>query len=331
MRFGAFIPQGWRHDLVGIDRSEHWPTMQRLARHIEDLGFESVWVYDHLHPVPVATQEPVYEAWTLMAALATATSRVRLGQMCTCNSYRPPSYLAKVAACIDVMSGGRLEMGIGAGWYEHEYLGYGYEFPKASTRIGMLREGVEIIRRMWTEDEVSYEGKYYALSGALCQPKPLQVPHIPLWVAGGGEQLTLRIAARHADYTNFGYDLDQFRHKSEVLAGHCRELGRPFDQIVRSSNFNVAIGETTADLDDYFTWYRSHFEPIAGAERAEKMIRGNYLEGGGLAGTPDQVVENLREWEASGLEYAIVYFQEAAYDARRMELFARNVMPVFSS
>jgi F420-dependent oxidoreductase-like protein len=331
MRFGAFIPQGWRHDLVGIDRSEHWPTMQRLARHIEDLGFESVWVYDHLHPVPVATQEPVYEAWTLMAALATATSRVRLGQMCTCNSYRPPSYLAKVAACIDVMSGGRLEMGIGAGWYEHEYLGYGYEFPKASTRIGMLREGVEIIRRMWTQDEVSYEGKYYALSGALCQPKPLQVPHIPLWVAGGGEQLTLRIAARHADYTNFGYDLDQFRHKSEVLAGHCRELGRPFDQIVRSSNFNVAIGETTADLDDYFTWYRSHFEPIAGAERAEKMIRGNYLEGGGLAGTPDQVVENLREWEASGLEYAIVYFQEAAYDARRMELFARNVMPVFSS
>ena len=129
---------------------------------------------------------------------------VRLGQMCTCNGYRPPAYLAKVAASIDAISGGRLEMGIGAGWYEHEYNGYGYPFPKASVRIGELGEAVEIMRRMWTEDEASFDGKYYKLDGAICQPKPVQKPHIPFWIAGGGEKLTLNVAARYASYTNFG-------------------------------------------------------------------------------------------------------------------------------
>jgi F420-dependent oxidoreductase-like protein len=330
MRFGAFIPQGWRHDLVGIDRDEHWPTMQRIAGEIERLGFESVWVYDHFHPVPEPTQEPVYEAWTLMTALATTTSTARLGQMCTCNSYRPPSYLAKVAATIDVISSGRLEMGIGAGWYEHEYLGYGYPFPKASTRIGQLREGVEIMRRMWTEDEVHYEGEHYTLQGALCRPKPVQQPHIPLWIAGGGPKLTLNVAARYADATNFGYTLDQFVEKSEILADHCRAVGRDFDEITRSTNLNIAIGETEEDVADYFAWYREHFEPVVGSNRLDRMVRGNYLGGGGMAGTPDQMVEQLREWEAAGMTYAIVYFQEAAYDTRRMELFAREVMPALA-
>lgn len=301
--------------------------MQRIARRIEELGFESVWVYDHFHPVPVPTQEPVYEAWTLMTALATTTSTARLGQMCTCTSYRPPSYLAKVAATIDVISGGRLEMGIGAGWYEHEYLGYGYPFPKASTRIGQLREGVEIMRRMWTEDRVHYEGEHFTLDGALCQPKPVQDPHVPLWIAGGGPKLTLNVAARYADYTNFGFTLEQFEEKSEILAGHCRDVGRDFGEITRSVNFNIAIGETTRDVDEYFGWYRSHFEPITGAERVEKMIRGNYVDGGGMAGTPEQLIERLRCWETAGMGYAIVYFQEAAYDLSRMELFAREVMP----
>ena len=186
MQFGAFVPQGWRLDLAGIDTKDHWDTMTSVASRIEDLGYDSLWVYDHFHTVPEPIQEATYEAWTLMAALAAVTDTVRLGQMCTCNSYRPPSYLAKVAASIDVISGGRVEMGIGAGWYEHEYDGYGYEFAKPSVRIGMLREGIEIMQRMWTEDEVHYEGKYYNLQGAICRPRPLQEPHIPFWVAGGG-------------------------------------------------------------------------------------------------------------------------------------------------
>ena len=151
MKFGAFVPQGWRLDLAGIDTAQHWPTMSSIASTIEASGYESLWVFDHFHTFPVPTQEVTYEAWSLMAALAATTTTVRLGQMCTCNSYRHPAYLSKVAASIDVISGGRVEMGIGAGWYEHEYKGYGIEFAKASVRLGRLRESVEIMRRMWTE------------------------------------------------------------------------------------------------------------------------------------------------------------------------------------
>ena len=151
MRFGLFVPQGWRLDLAGIDTKDHWPTMLSVAQAAEDGPFESIWVFDHFHTVPVPTQEATHEAWTLMAAFAAATSRVRLGQMCTCMGYRNPAYLAKVAATVDVISGGRAEMGIGAGWYEHEWRAYGYGFPKAGDRIGMLDEGVQIMRQLWTE------------------------------------------------------------------------------------------------------------------------------------------------------------------------------------
>lgn len=323
MRFGAFIPQGWRLDLAGIPADRHWPKMTEVAQTIERLGFESLWVYDHFHTVPVPAQEATYEAWTLMAALATVTTEVRLGQMCTCNSYRPPSYLAKVAANIDVISGGRVEMGIGAGWYEHEYLGYGYEFPKASVRIGMLREGVEIMRSMWTEDIANYEGSYYQLKGAINQPKPVQQPHIPLWIAGGGEKLTLNVAARYADYTNYGQSLDEFVHKSEILAGHCREVGTDFDRIVRSKNFNVVCAETENEVEDRIGWIRDHYSAFVEPTRLDRM-ESLFRD---MAGTPEQLVEKLHTWSAVGMDYAIVYFAEVAYDAGGLELFASQVMP----
>ncbi|MPZ51775.1 MAG: TIGR03560 family F420-dependent LLM class oxidoreductase, partial [Acidimicrobiia bacterium] len=216
MKFGAFIPQGWVLDLVGIPPEDHWEKMVGVAKTLESTGFESGWVVDHFHTLPVPTQEPLYEAWSMMAALATATDTLRLGQMCTCNGYRPPAYLAQVAASIDVISGGRLEMGIGAGWYEHEFLAHGYDFPKPSVRIGQLAEGVAIMQKMWTEDEPTFEGKYYHIDGPRCQPKPLQKPHIPIWVAGSGKQLTLRVAARFASYTNFGGDIEEFIDTSKV-------------------------------------------------------------------------------------------------------------------
>jgi alkanesulfonate monooxygenase SsuD/methylene tetrahydromethanopterin reductase-like flavin-dependent oxidoreductase (luciferase family) len=248
--------------------------------------------------------------------------------MCTANSYRSPSYLAKVAAGIDVMSGGRLEMGIGAGWYEHEYLGYGYEFPKPSIRIGQMREGVEIMRRMWTEDEVHFEGKYYTLEGGICRPRPLQQPHIPIWVAGGGEKLTLRVAARFADYTNFGMSLDEFVHKSEVLAEHCSDFGRDFDSIVRSTNSDIVIGESEADVAERLDRIRAHYEPYLGAERANRYA--DRLVESHLVGTPEQIVEQLRPWVAAGLTYLIGYFHGAAYDTSGLELFAAEVAPAFS-
>jgi len=218
-------------------------------------------------------------------------------------------------------------MGIGAGWYEHEYDGYGYEFPKASVRIGMLREGVEIMRRMWTEDVVDYDGTYYNLKGALCRPKPVQDPMIPVWIAGGGEKLTLNVAARYADYTNFGYTFDEFKQKSEILADHCEEVGRDFDDIVRSTNFNIVIGENEAEVAERTAAVKAHFAPIVGEEKADSMFANNYVNGGGIVGTPEQIVERILDWQAAGLGYAIVYFQEAGTDRRGLELFAEQVMP----
>ena len=327
MQFGTFIPQGWRLDLAGIDTSDHWPTMQRVAWQAENLGFDSVWVYDHFHTVPEPTQEPTYEAWTLMAALAVSTERVRLGQMCTCNGYRSPSYLAKVAASIDAISGGRVEMGIGGGWYEHEYLAYGYPFPKPSVRLGELDEAVQIMNLMWSEDEASFEGKHYSINGAICQPKPVQEGGIPFWIAGGGEQLTLRTAAKYASYTNFGGSVDVFTHKSQVLADHCDKVGRDFADITRSVNFNVFIGSDAAAVQAKIA---------ATAARAGTVLddgqaaTDRLLNGPGMAvGTPDQVIDTLKAFETAGMSYAIIYLPDAAYDAESMELFAAEVMPAF--
>ncbi len=322
------MPQGWRLDLVGIDRSEHWETMTRVARRIEESGFESLWVYDHFHTTPQPTQEATYEAWTLMASLAAVTERVRLGQMCTCNTYRPPSYLAKVAASIDVISGGRLEMGIGAGWYEHEHDGYGYPFLEPAPRIKMLEEGIEVMKAMWTKDVVHYEGRHYQLQGAICQPKPVQSPHIPLWVAGGGEQLTLRVAARHAQYTNFGIKPELFTHKSEVLEGHCREVGRDFAEITRSANFNIVCAETEAgvEVEDKIGLVEDRMSRYVSDQRAAEQAKLYKY----ASGTPEQVVSYLKGWEALGLDYAIVYFPDPAYDPTSLDLFARDVIPAMA-
>ncbi len=152
LTFGLFLPQGWKHDLVQVDPVDHWSVMSGLARHADEGDvWDSIWVYDHFHTVPEPTDQATHEAWSLMAAFAASTRRIRLGQMCSCMSYRNPAYLAKVATTVDVISGGRLNMGIGAGWYEHEWLAYGYGFPSAGERLARLDEGVQIMRQLWTE------------------------------------------------------------------------------------------------------------------------------------------------------------------------------------
>ncbi|CAN5891467.1 LLM class F420-dependent oxidoreductase [soil metagenome] len=323
MKFGAFIPQGWTLDLVGVPVDRQWATMVEVATTLESLGFESGWVYDHFHTVPEATQEPTYEAWSLMAALAASTTTLRLGQMCTCNGYRPPAYLAHVAASVDVISGGRLEMGIGAGWYSEEFRAHGYEFPKASVRLGQLAEGVEIMKRMWTEDEASFEGEHFHLAGARCQPKPLQDPHIPFWIAGGGERRTLNIAARYASYTNFAGTPEEFAHKSAVLKGHCEDVGTDFSTITRSMNMSLVCAETEAEamaiLDDVEGRGRSVVSDEDGLRRflAEARRR---------SGPPDKIIEQIRPYADVGMGYLILRVSDAAYGTSGIELFGREVI-----
>ncbi|NRG40415.1 LLM class F420-dependent oxidoreductase [Rathayibacter sp. VKM Ac-2835] len=330
MRFGLFIPQGWRHDLVGIDPADQWRTMRDLAQHADAGPWESVWVYDHFHTVPVVTEEATHEAWTLMAAFAAATSRVRLGQMCTCMSYRDPAHLAKIATTVDIVSGGRVEMGIGGGWYEHEWRAYGYGFPPIAERLGRLDEGVQIMRQAWTEGVSTLDGRYYQVDGAVNRPLPLQDGGIPLWVAGGGEKVTLRIAAQYAQYTNFAGAPEAFDHKSAVLRGHCERLGTDYAAITRSSNYNVMIAETEAEVEKGLQRLEDRVTPALGAEAASAFVA-EYRSPDALAvGTPAQIVDRLGDMRERGMDYAITYFPDAAYDRSGLELFERDVVPHLS-
>ena len=327
VRFGLFVPQGWKHDLVDVEPVDHWTAMSALARRA-DAGdvWDSLWVFDHFHTVPEPTQEATHEAWTLMAALGAATSRIRLGQMCTCMSYRNPAYLAKVAATVDVLTGGRVEMGIGAGWYEHEWLAYGYGFPSAGERLARLDEGVQIMSQLWREGTSTFAGEHYRTDGALCRPLPLQEGGIPLWIAGGGEKKTLRIAAQHAQYTNFDGTLEGFTHKSQVLAGHCADLGRDFSTIVRSANYNVVIGRDEGEVAERLAARRAQLARYVSPEAVDREMGSVAAELPGV-GTPEQIVEKLKPVVEAGMTYPILYFAEAATDTSGIELFEREVVP----
>ncbi len=302
MHIGAFIPQGWRMDLSGVPINEQWETIIYSANKIEELGYHSLWVYDHFHTVPSPTQDPTYECWSLMAALSQTTSKVRLGQMCTCNSYRNPAYLTKVASTIDVMSGGRLEYAIGAGWYDQEYKAYGYDYPSAGVRLKMLEESLIIYKKMTTEDEASFEGEYYQINKAINQPKPIQKPHPPLWVCGGGEKVTLKLLARYGDYGNWDVDVEGFINKSNILREHCEFENREFSDIGRTLHTNVIIGENQADLD-------SKIEKISEFTSIPKDM---YLSKP-LVGVKNKVFEKIDEFESHGCSYLIAYIADIVW------------------
>jgi F420-dependent oxidoreductase-like protein len=329
MRFGLFIPQGWRLDLVGIPVEEHWPVMRDLAGYADNTAWDSLWVYDHFHTVPVPIAEATHEAWSLMSAYAATTSRIKLGQMCTAMSYRNPVYLAKVAATADIISGGRVQMGIGGGWYEHEWRAYGYGFPSAGARLARLEEGVRIMRDAWRDGVVSFTGKHYQVDGAIVEPKPLQDNGLPLWIAGGGEKVTLRIAAKYAQYTNFTSAPDGFAHKSQVLAEHCRDVGTDYDAIVRSANFNAVLGESEAEVADRIARVRDRQVAKAEAAAVDAMLS-TVTAPESASGTPEQVIEKLTKMRELGCEYAILYFPEAAYDRSGIELFEQKVIPALT-
>ena len=322
LTFGAFVPQGWKMELSGIDDPQaKWAKAVATAKLAEELGYDSVWLYDHFHNVPRPSHEAVFECWTTVAAISQVTSRVRLGQMVGCTSYRNPGLLAKITSNVDVMSGGRLDWGIGAGWYQHEYEGYGYEFPAPKVRIGMLRETVEIVKSMWTEPDTTYDGRYYDLRGAQCDPKPVQKPHPPIWIGGGGEQLTLRVVARHADCSNFGGRPEEFAHKCEVLRQHCKDVGRDYDEIRKTWSPEMLIRETEAELDDLDV-STLHGSQAWGREPKESWRAGN------LVGTPEQVAEKIRTYVDLGCTGFVPWFPDYPEDTT-LRLFAEKVLPEF--
>ena len=316
--FGMFMPQGWKMELAGIDgAAAKWRTAVDIAVRIEQLGFDSLWVYDHFHTVPKAAHEAVFECWTTMAAISQRTSTIRLGQMVGCNSYREPSVLAKITSTLDVVSGGRLDWGIGAGWYAHEYKGYGFEFPVAGQRLAMMRECVQIVKSMWTEPDTTFDGNHYQLRGAQCDPKPLQSPHPPIWIGGGGEKVTLRTVARYADCSNFGGSPEEWARKRGLLQQHCAAVGRDESTIRKTWTPEVFLRESEAEVlaaGSRSTW----------GEAAESWRAGN------LVGTPEQVCEKIQTYVALGCTGFIPWCADYP-STETLELFATQVMPNFRS
>jgi F420-dependent oxidoreductase-like protein len=300
IEFGLFSP------LAGLG----WKAVTERAIKIEKLGYHSIWVTDHFwnRGVPEAD---VLECTSAMSALGVATGHLRIGSLVICNSFRNPGLLAKALATIDNLSDGRVEIGLGAGWMEEEYRAYGYEFPSTGARLRQLDEGIQIIKLLMTQKRVTFEGRYYKLAEAYCNPKPVQKPHPPITIGGSGEKVMLGIVAKHADRWNCPAGYRNFERKLDVLKQHCEAVGRKFDEINISEQLLVCIGANENEVEE--KWKIAQRLPFWRT---------------GIKGTPAQIVERLRERVAKGITFFTIIFGDMNSN-QSIDLFAREVMPAF--
>ena len=235
MKLGVIVPQGWTGDYDGWDPREAWNRTAVVARQADELGFESIWLFDHFHTVPVPTDEITFESFTSLSALAALTSRVRLGHIVICTAFRNPALTAKMISTMDSISGGRMELGIGAGWKRDEWLAYGYGFPETRERLAALGDHLEVITRMLAgsaSEHATFDGRYAHVGGAINVPKPIQQPRVPIMVGGNGPNVTWRLAARHADELNLdGMTPSDVAEALPVIRGRCEDIGRDPDTL----------------------------------------------------------------------------------------------------
>jgi F420-dependent oxidoreductase-like protein len=287
-----------------------------LWRKAEELGYDWASVFDHFLPIQADPSGPCLEGLSLLSALAAQTSRIRCGILVVGNTYRHPAVVANMAATIDHVSRGRLELGMGAAWFELEHRQYGIPFPSTGRRIRMLGEAVKIIKSLWTQERTTFQGRYYTLTDAFCQPKPVQQPHIPLWVGGQGERFTLRVVAESADgWNTFLMPLEAYRHKLAVLAEHCREVGRDPEDIRKSLVFSAILRPSEAEA----------------RERAQRLASAmgttlEALQGRFIIGTPEQCIERLLPYVHLGVGDFLLGARAPA-DLPTLELVAREVAP----
>ena len=227
MNIGVIVPQGWTGEYAGWNAADAWARTRDVAWQAEALGFESVWLFDHFHTTPEPTDEMTFESFTSLSALAAETRRVRLGHVVMCSAYRNPALTAKMISTLDVISGGRMELGIGAGWKREEFEAYGYEFPSARDRLALLRDSLEIFQRMMGPGRASYDGQRARIQNAINLPKPVQEPRVPIMVGGNGPDVTWRLAAKFADELNLdGMRPDDVAKAMPVIRERCEEIGR---------------------------------------------------------------------------------------------------------
>jgi F420-dependent oxidoreductase-like protein len=294
MRFSLFLPQGPMNELAGLkDPVEAYEAMTRVAQTAEEVGFDAIWLADVLS----AEREGfLFECWTTIAAVARDTRRIRIGQMVTSNVFRNPALLAKMASTVDVLSHGRLTLGIGSGspFLADQAHAYGYDYPDISVRSRQLREALEILLAMWTQEEATFEGKYYQVRGAINQPKGVQQPHIPVLIAGNGEQITLKLVAQYADACNVHGDQTAIKHKLTVLKQHCEAVGRDYEHIHRTSGSYCTIEDTDEQAE-------------AKLPDRVRALYGNTA----LVGSPTTIRERIAAYEEAGVQELVLRFSDA--------------------
>ena len=305
IKFGVRIHQGG----YGYD------SLRRIWTHADRLGYHSATLYDLLNV-------PTLECWTTLSALAAETKRIRLTPLVLANPYRPAALLAKMASTLDVISGGRLELGIGAGGGGEDHIASGYPFPSVSERVNMLEEALEVIKRLWSEPEVSFKGSYYTLDQAVNEPKPIQTPHPPILVGGHGETYLFRAVARYADICNIGFEmsLEEHRAKLKVLEEHCRKVGRDLSEIEVSHNTRVLIAENDKEFNKLATTEAASSNTDVDSHK--RSLRK------AIAGTPKQCVDQIARFVDSGITYFFLLFPDPV-PSESLSLFAQEVMPHF--
>jgi F420-dependent oxidoreductase-like protein len=309
MKFGIHNPS-W---LFGTEPDGIFDAVKAKAQWAEEHGFTWFSVMDHLIQIGNvgAPDEPFMEGWTILTALAAVTRRIRLATLVSSVHYRNPTHLAKIAAGVDQISRGRLTFGIGAGGFEGEYKQYGWEFPpRPAVRIRQMEEATRLILALWTEKRTTFQGKYFHAQDAILEPKPVQKPHPPVMIGGGGEQLTLRAVARLADACNVGGAPEMVRHKFEVLRRHCEAEGRNYDEIERTNVISFVLARDEAAL---------------AAKRRKLAVPEQFY---GVAGTVAQVTDLVGRYRDAGVQLLI----SSAYrnDTETLELLAADVMPGFA-
>lgn len=291
-----------------------WDEIVRIWQRAEDLGYDTAWTYDHFIAVMMDPFDPCLEAWSCLAALAVHTTRIRIGTLVTGNTYRHPAILAKIATTLDVISNGRLEFGIGAGWYEPEHTMFGLPFGSAVWRCARLDEALTAIRKLWTERQASFAGSHFELRQAIAEPKPVQRPHPPITVAGMGEKHLLPIVARHANsWSAFGSP-EVYRRKIEVLQRHCDREGRDCAAIEKQVLVPAAITEDLSTVTPLIQGY-ALYQGLSEDEARRWM----------LLGSPDAVCQQIDAFIAAGVSHFVLTLSPYNFDV--LERFAAEVMP----
>ena len=320
IQVGLTLPQGWLDEFPGNNAYDQFLFSKSVALKAEQLGYNAGYVYDHFIPYYGDKRTmPFFEAYVLLSAIAGVTSKIRIGQVVTCNSYRSPALLAKMSSTLDAISNGRLEFGIGAGWFEYEYKSYGYRFEKASTRIEQLDESISIIKKMWQKEKSTFNGKHYSVKNAICSPKPLQKPHPPIMVGGAGQKL-MAVVAKYATRYNHPFGTPEIlQNKIEMLKTQCKKIKRDYNEIENSVLLRVLVGKDDDDVKQIISKLKKKNESIAEfVTRSKDSI---------ALGTSEDVINHLRQYIDIGIRYFIVNFIGLSNSLEMLSLFSEKVRP----